>query len=98
MSTAGGQIRQYRLACDCSLAFAREHLRSFWKVDIDARAESDHANALTYCDRLGFAAKADDSPGDKPCDLDDGQALPGVGDEHKGVSLVVFARFVEPAR
>jgi hypothetical protein len=65
LSTAGGQIRQYRLACDCSLAFAHEHLRSFWKVDIDARAESDHANALTYCDGLGFAAKADDAPSDK---------------------------------
>src|SRR5215470_6567192 len=93
---AGGctQVRNHGLARDRSLPFCHERPRALGQVDIDARAEADHADALTGTHARAFACKGDDAPGDQACDLHDGDAG-RAGTDHEGIALVVLARLVE---
>ena len=64
------------------------------QVDIDARAEADHADALAGADAGALAHEADDAPRHQAGDLHHADAR-AAGRDHERVALVVLARLVE---
>src|SRR3984885_5581548 len=90
-----GEVGDHRLAGNRGLAFGGERPRAFGQIDVDARAETDHADALAGGNRLALAGKRQDAPRHEACDLLGGDT-PSVrhGDDER-VALVVLARLVE---
>src|SRR5262249_19357933 len=79
---------------NCGLSLGNERPRARGQVDIHARAEPDHADALTGGDRCTLAHETDNSPRDQTRDLYHTDATPVAHDE-QAVAFVALARLVE---
>src|SRR5262245_48403871 len=90
----GAQVRNHGLARNRGLPFRHQGARALRQIDIDARAEADHADALAGPDTCAFAREGDDAPGNQACDLHDNDAR-RAGTDDEGVALVVLARLIE---
>ena len=89
-----GEIRQHGLAGDGARADGDHRLRICRHIDIDARAETDEAEALANRKLLALAHEADDAARHEPGDLHDAEtSLRRV--DHEAVALIVLARLVE---
>src|SRR5882672_265230 len=88
------QVRDHGLARDRGLPLRHQRPRAFRQVDIDARAEPDHADALAGTHARALAREGDNAPCDQSCDLHDDDARRAGADE-EGIAFVVLARLVE---
>src|SRR5262249_55259665 len=91
---ACAQVRDDRLPGGGGLALRHQRTRPFRQVDVHARAESDHADALTGGDTRPFTGETDDAPCDQAGDLGHDDARTARRDDER-VALVVLARLVE---
>src|SRR6187401_3532430 len=64
------------------------------QIDVEARAEADHADALAGGERLSLFGPAHDAPRDQAGDLYYADTA-FVGCDQEGVAFVVLARLVE---
>src|SRR5262249_866616 len=91
---AGAKIGNERVPCDGGLSLGDERPHPLGQVDVDARAEADHADALADADGCALAHETDNSARDQTCDLHHADATPVARDE-EAIALVVLARLVE---
>src|SRR5437016_1394849 len=68
------QVCDHGLARDRGLPLRHQGPRALGQVDIDTRAEPDHADALASTHACALAREDDDAPGDQACDLHDNDA------------------------
>src|SRR5215211_4644716 len=90
----GAQIGEHRLAGDRGLSLGDKGLDALRQIDVDARAEPDHADPLAGADRVALAHEGNDAPRDQAGDLHDADSRPAGGD-HERIALVVLAGLVE---
>src|SRR5262249_47466022 len=94
LPSGGAQVRDHGLAGHRGLALRDQRPGPLGQIDVNARAEADHADALAGAHARPLAHEADDPSGDKPGDLHHCDA--GVaGTDHEAIALVVLARLVE---
>ena len=62
------------LAGDRGLALGHQRPYAVRQIDVEARAEADHADALAGADGGALAHEADDAARDQPGDLHDADA------------------------
>src|SRR5580704_362668 len=75
------EIRDDGLAGDRGLAFRHQRLDAWRQIDVDPRAEADHADALAGADLLAFAHEWDDAARDQAGDLHHADAAARAGNE-----------------
>src|SRR5450759_3170346 len=88
------QIGEHGFPGDRGLPDRDHRRRAIGEIDVEARAEADHAEALAGADRLALAHEADDAARHQAGDLHHGDARAGGGD-HQRIALIVGARLVE---
>src|SRR6266853_3466655 len=92
---AAAQVRDDGPPGDRGLAYRRERAPAFGQIDIDARAEPDHADALAGPDAGALLDERHDAPRHQAGDLDDADLGAAGGGDHQAVALVIVARLVE---
>src|ERR1700730_4599087 len=94
LRVAGGKVGNDRFTRDRGLSLGDERPYALGQVDVHARAEADHADALAGADARALAHETDDSARDQPRDLHHADARLVAGDD-EAIALVVLARLVE---
>src|SRR5262249_24770739 len=94
LARRGAQVCDHGLARDRGLHLRHQRASALRQIEIVARAEADHADALAGTHTRAFARESDDAPRNQACDLHDDDARRARAD-HEGVALVVLARLVE---
>src|SRR5262249_7412638 len=89
-----GKIGDDGFAREGGLAFGDERPHARRQINIDARAEADHADPLAGADFLAFAHERYDAARDQAGDLHHADA-PARARNDQTVALVVLARLVE---
>src|SRR5262249_59178206 len=79
---------------DRDLAFRDQRPHACRQIDVNARAETDHADALARTDVLALAHERHDAPRDEAPDLHHADAPARAGDD-EAVAFVFLARLVE---
>jgi hypothetical protein len=87
--------RQHGFAGDGGLPLGDQRPCAFREINVDARAEADHADARPGGDDVALAHERDDAPRDQTRDLHHGEAGAAGGRDDEGIALVLFARLVE---
>src|SRR5947207_15999935 len=82
------QLCEHRFAGNGGLSLVDQRLRPVRQVDIDARAEANHADALPGADRRTLPYERHDAARHEAGDLDDGEAHASRGHNDEGVTLV----------
>src|SRR5690606_22348635 len=90
-----GEVGEHGFAGDGRLADGDERRGAPWQVDVEARAEADHAEALAGEERLAFLHLADDATGDEARDLHHGDGAAIFHADGEPVAFIVHARLVE---
>src|SRR6266508_3464787 len=93
-SRSNGENGNDRLPGNRGLSFGDQRPRACGQVDVHARTEADHADALAGGDRRTFAHETDNPARHQSRDLHHADAPPVARDEQR-VALVALARFVE---
>src|SRR4029077_14630626 len=91
---ARGKIGDDGFARKGGLAFEDERPHARRQINVDVRAEADHADALAGADLLALAHERHDAARDEPRDLHHADAPARAGND-EAVALVVLARLVE---
>src|SRR5579883_2192587 len=94
-AVGGAQVGEHRLAGDRGLPFGDHRAHAFGQIDVEARAEADHAEALARPDGDALAHERDDAAGDEAGDLHHHDADAARGGDDERVPLIVLARLVE---
>ena len=89
------QVGDDGLPGDRGLALGDQRAAAVGEVDVEPRAEPDHADALAGADRGALAHERHDAPRDEAGDLDDADPGAAGGADQEAVALVVLARLVE---
>src|ERR1700730_14302685 len=79
MRVAGGKVGNDRFTRDRGLSLGDERPRAFGQVDVHARAEADHADALAGADARALAHETHNPARDQPRDLHHADASPVSG-------------------
>src|SRR5258708_28413780 len=91
---AGGEVGDDGLPGNGGLSLGDERPRSRRQIDIHARAEANHADALASCHCCTLAHETHNSSRDQTRDLHHTDVAPVARDEQT-VALVALARLVE---
>src|SRR5262244_2355551 len=94
-AVARAQIGEHRLARNGGLPLGHDRPHAVGKIDVEARAEANHAETLTCPDRDALAHEADDALRNQARDLHHDDAGAACGRDHERVPLIVLARLVE---
>src|SRR3954447_22265859 len=89
------QIGDDGFAADGGLADDHLGVDTIWQIDVGPTAEADQAVALASRDGLARLQVADDAPGDKAGDLDEGDFTPVFQTQADRHPLVLLARLVQ---
>src|SRR5579871_611414 len=89
------QVGDDGLAGGRGLSFRGERTHAFRQIDVDPRAEPDHADALAGADAGALLDERHDAARHQAGDLDDADAGARGRRDKEAVALVVLARLVE---
>src|SRR5215831_15695666 len=94
LRVADGEIGDDRFTRDCGLSLGDERPHALGQVDVHARAEADHADALARADGRALAHETHNPARNEPRNLHHADANPAARDD-EAIALVVLARLVE---